>query len=220
MRITETIAGSKDKGLFKNNRCFLHGWTLEPTDQARLENNHEPEMRLLHMPAMLFLRFPKATWQWNSALGRGIIGITPKVVRWYVDKDFQVSVQRRGFSVAADLAGTAHSFAGETLQAAFLDIMSRDASPDRGAQLGAYMSLSRVRRMEDICVVRAFPPTLLAQGIFQGLSFSSSFRRRRCKKRIWRLRGERGGNRAYGQHTNCPTRCPSIAGDARSILAP
>ena len=125
-------------------------------------------MRLLHMPAMLFLKFPKATWQWNAALGRGIIGITPKLVRWYVDKDFQVFVHRLCFSVAADLAGTAHSFAGETLQVAFLDIMSWDASPDRVAQLGAYMSMSRVRRMEDICVVRAFPPTLLAQGDLPG----------------------------------------------------
>ena len=61
LRITKTSDHHKDKGLFKNKRCTLHGWQLHPVDQARLEDTTERELALQHMPLNLFVRIPGAT---------------------------------------------------------------------------------------------------------------------------------------------------------------
>ena len=124
LRITETHNTYKDKGLFKNRRCTLYGWKLHTDDLLQVENLTEPALKLAHLPEMLFLRIPNASWIWSPELGPGIIGITPVITHWFLDKANQeVRVKRRGFMVASDFSGTAHSFAGDTLKAALVDCL-------------------------------------------------------------------------------------------------
>ena len=118
MRLTKTVQKHLDKRLFKNSRCKLYGWQLHPVDQERLRNHTEQEMVLQHMPEKLFVEMPEATWTEYEQLGPGVIAIEPDVVTWALDKHWKVLVKRRGFCIAPDLSGTAHSFVGATLQAA------------------------------------------------------------------------------------------------------
>ena len=130
MRITNTDSSDKET-LFKNRRCKLYGWTLHQEDQARLDACSEREMILQHLPEELFLQFEGATWIWSKDLGPGVKGIKPKIVDWYLDQACKVRVRRKGFTVASDFSGTAHSFAGASLPAAFIDCLPWDAKPDK-----------------------------------------------------------------------------------------
>ena len=54
IRITQTV--NRELRLFKNKRCFLHGWELHPVDNERLKNHTAMELVLQHMPVRLFVR--------------------------------------------------------------------------------------------------------------------------------------------------------------------
>ena len=177
LRLTETKHSEKEKSLIKNRRCKLYGWTLHEEDKKRLETWEGREMVLNHQPEELYIHFPTATWTWAETLDQGIISITPSVVDWYLDQKMQVRVRRKGFTVVSDLSGTAHSFAGETLDAAYVDCLSWDAPPTRDLQLAGYMSLSRVESIENICVTQAFSPQLFSQGDLPGPEILLKFQR-------------------------------------------
>ena len=78
-------------------------------------------MVLEHQPEELYLKIPNATWVWSAELGPGVIGIKPLLTTWYLDKAKQIAVRRRGYTLASDFSGTAHSFAGDNLAAAVID---------------------------------------------------------------------------------------------------
>ena len=75
-------------------------------------------MVLQHMPEKLFVQMPEATWTEYEQLGPGVIALEPQIVIWALDKAWNAKVKRRGFCIASDLSGTAHSFVGATLEAA------------------------------------------------------------------------------------------------------
>ncbi len=177
LRITVTDPGNKTV-LFKHRRCRLHGWRLHQNDLSRLEGCSTPEMKLEYLPEELFVKIPKATWIWSPELGPGVIGLKPTTVTWYLDRLCQIGIQRRGFTVAADFSGTGHSFAGESLPAAFLDCLPWDARPDKPGQIAAYMGISRVRHIDDIYITQPYAPTLFSQGDLPGPELLLKFQRR------------------------------------------
>ena len=176
LRITNTDPSEKET-LFKNRRCKLYGWTLHQEDQARLDACSEREMILQHLPEELFLQFEGATWIWSKDLGPGVMGIKPKIVDWYLDQACKVRVRRKGFTVASDFSGTAHSFAGASLPAAFIDCLPWDAKPDKEAQVSAYMCISRVSYIDDICVTQPYAPSMFSMGDLPGPVLLLKFQR-------------------------------------------
>ena len=108
----------------------------------------------------------------------GVVAITPTTAIWALDKKYkQVRVKRKGFTVASDFSGTAHSFAGATLRAAIVDCLPWNHQPSTEDQLMAYMCLSRVERIDDICVVAPFSPALFAGGDLPGPEILLRFQR-------------------------------------------
>ena len=132
-------------------------------------------MKLEYLPEELFVKFENATWTWSPALGQGVMSLKPRTEMWYLDKLGQVGVRRKGFTVASDFSGTAHSFAGDNLPAAFIDCLLWNMKPDRAAQLSGYMSISKAREIDDIYSTQTYAPTLFSQAIFQDQSYSFSF---------------------------------------------
>ena len=180
-RITQTEAANKSI-VFKHRRCRLFGWKLHETDRLRLEKCTTPEMKLEYLPEELFVKIENATWTWSPELGPGVISLKPKAVMWYLDKLGQVGVRRKGFTVASDFSGTAHSFAGDNLPAAFIDCLPWNMKPDRPAQLSGYMSISRVRKIDDIYITQPYAPTLFSQGDLPGPELLLEFQRRQLER--------------------------------------
>jgi hypothetical protein len=168
LRITSTIHDQRDKNLFKNTRVRLVACKLHPADELRLQACHESELILQHMPEKVFVRVPGAKWIKYPKLGAGVVDLKPKLVTWALDKDFSVCVKRRGFPIASDFGGTVHSFVGSTLPAGLVDCLPWDHEPTRENQLSGYMSISRLERMEDVCIIQPFAPNLFSQGDLPG----------------------------------------------------
>ena len=175
LRITQTDQKRKDKRLFKNSRCRLHGWTLHPVDQERFENNSTQQFVLQHMPLCLYLRFPDAEWIENKELGPGIAKIKPTYVVWALDKGWTQKIERHGFTIASDFSGTAHSFQGANLEAAITDCNEWNVMPSRKDQLTGYMCLNRIETAESLCIVQPFSPYLFQQGDLPGPSLFLKF---------------------------------------------
>ena len=164
VRITQTLPELKPLGLFKNTRGHLWNGSLQPEDIPAVEACTDPELVLQHLPACLFIAVPGATWQQHSTLPPGVACIRPSVQHWKLESHGAASIARKGFPIACDYAGTAHSFMGATLPACSLDLGFWDSTANRDGQLSAYMCLSRVKSAEDLCVARPFSPNLLSQG--------------------------------------------------------
>ena len=164
IRITQTLPELKPWGLFKNTRGQLFGWSLAEEDIAAIPTCQQPELVLQKMPACLFVSIPGATWQHRPGLPPGVACIRPVVQHWKLEAHGTATVARRGFPLACDYAGTAHSFMGATLAACSLDLGFWDTAANRDFQLSAYMCLSRVKKAEDLCIARPFSPNLLSQG--------------------------------------------------------
>ena len=164
IRITQTLPELKPLGLFKNTRGHLFGWSLADEDIAAIPACQQPELVLQKMPACLFVAIPGATWQHRPGLPPGVACIRPVVQHWKLEAHGTATVARRGFPLACDYAGTAHSFMGATLAACSLDLGFWDTVANRDSQLSAYMCLSRVKKAEDLCIARPFSPNLLSQG--------------------------------------------------------
>ena len=134
-------------------------------------------MKLTHQPKELFVRMDKATWIWSKELGPGVIAIQPTTVIWHVDRAKKVGVQRRGFKIASDFRGTAHSFAGASLKSALIDCLEWHRKPDVAAQVSGYMCVSRLEHIDDLCITQPYAPTLFQQGEPPGLDLLLRFLR-------------------------------------------
>ena len=88
----------------------------------------------------------------------------PTTQHWNLDASGRTTIARRGFPVASDLSGTAHSFMGATLDACTIDFGPWDTAPSRDAQLSGFMCLSRIKRSEDVCITQPFSPNLFTNG--------------------------------------------------------
>ena len=164
VRITQTLAELKPLRLFKNSRGKLLNWCLQDADAEAVRASTAAGFVLQGMPRCLFIQVEGATWTQQPGLPAGVACIRPVQQQWQLAADSKASVLRRGFPVACDYAGAAHSFMGATLSACTLDLGFWDSTPSLDAQLSAYMCLSRVRHGEDLCVSRPFSPNLLSQG--------------------------------------------------------
>ena len=113
----------------------------------------------------------------SEDLGPGITVLKPQLVTWHLDKKNKISVQRRGFFLAADFSGTAHSFAGDNLAAAFVDLLDWTSKPDKAAQISAYICILRAQCIKDVLVTQAYSPALFEQGDLPGPELLLKFQR-------------------------------------------
>ena len=168
IRVTQTLPELRPYGLYKNTRGKLIDWTLSEQDTARIPGVQAPDIILEAMPKVLYIKIANATWQQHPSLPPGVACIRPIVQHWQLETAGKATVARRGFPIASDLAGTAHSFMGATLEACTLDLGVWDAGTSRDAQLSGYMCMSRVKRCEDLCVAQPFSPNLFRNGELVG----------------------------------------------------
>ena len=164
IRVTQTLSDLKAFGLFKNTRGTLWNWALHEADQEAVETAEGRDIVLQRLPLALYVRVAGANWQQHPELPVGVARIEPVTQTWTLETNGKATVSRRGFPIASDYAGTAHSFMGATLGACTLDLGTWDATTSREAQLSGYMCLSRVRKSEDLCIVQPFSPNLFSHG--------------------------------------------------------
>ena len=152
-------------------------------DYERLRSTTSQEMVLQYVPKKLYVEMPNATFTVHEQLGPGIIAIEPDIATWALDKAWKVLVKRRGFCIAPDLSGTAHSFVGATLKSAFIDCDTWKQETSRENQLSSYMCFSRAEEIKRICIVQPYAPNLFRNGDLPGPDLLLKFQRGAIEQR-------------------------------------
>ena len=155
IRVTQTLPDLKAFGLFKNTRGTLWNWTLHEADQETVGAVAGQDIVLQRLPRALYVKVEGATWQQHPDLPVGVARIEPVTQTWTLEANGKATVSRRGFPIASDYAGTAHSFMGATLGACTLDLGTWD---DNSAGTCACQESAKAR----ICALSNLsPPTCL-----------------------------------------------------------
>ena len=85
----------------------------------------------------------------------------------YLKEDTATCVRRLQIPLVPDYGTTAHGSQGATLDSVMVDLNL----PDNGDGTAAYVALSRVRRREDLSILRAFDPdSVRRSGVISQLS--------------------------------------------------
>ena len=161
MRLTDTVDHKRQ--LFRGRRCRIHGWAPHPREE-RLDV--DGEWVLTKMPQVIYLYFEDAPWTVHPELGKGVYPLTPVSRTWQVNKKTKVKVRRTGFFLVPDFASTAHMIQGQSVFAAFVDLVTRDEAeqPTDATQVAGYVMLSRARDPNKVWLLRPFPRELFTRG--------------------------------------------------------
>ena len=83
-----------------------------------------------------------------------------------MNRKTKVKVRRTGFSMVPDFASTAHMIQGQSLTAAFVDLVHAELHENITEDLyvAAYVMLSRARFLENLWILRHFGPLLFSAG--------------------------------------------------------
>ena len=77
-------------------------------------------------------------------------------------------VRRTGFVLVPSFSGTAHSYTGATLSKAIVDCLSFCGKPTQEEMTKSYVSISRVRRADDLLIAQPFSPAFFRLGVMTG----------------------------------------------------
>ena len=118
------------------------------------------------MPQVIYLYFEDAPWTVHVDLGKGVYPLTPVSRTWQQHKRNKVKIRRTGFFLVPDFATTAHMIQGQSVSAAFVDLVTRDEAeqPTDATQVAGYVMLSRARDPNKVWLLRPFPRELFTRG--------------------------------------------------------
>ena len=103
--------------------------------------------------------------EWSvGTLPVGVYPLRPRTRTWKVNKYTGIEARRTGFWMLPDFGSTAHMIQGATLEAAFADLLAAYSKASMISQIAAYICLSRVKRLESMCVMQPFSPFLFSHG--------------------------------------------------------
>ena len=86
--------------------CTVVGWRLHEEDHVQTA---ESERMLKHLPRCIYLKFENAEWRIHPTLEPGVFPLKNKMSTWVVNGKTAAKVQRKGFTLVPDFAGTALS---------------------------------------------------------------------------------------------------------------
>ena len=165
VRLTDTI--NRNKKLYRGRRGRIVGWQLHP-DTEKVYND-DGECMLSRQPVTIFVQFKGAEWRIKD-LEKGVYPVTQASRTWLVNKATRIQARRTGFFLVPDFSSTAHMIQGQTLPAVFADAQrlpeadDGDKQSNRSRQISAYISFSRVRKLNTIWVLQPFALSLFQQG--------------------------------------------------------
>ena len=160
VRLTDSL--DRGRFLFRGRRGTIHGWAPHP-DETR--EDIDGVLLLSHLPRAIYVHFQGATFQ-IADLPVGVYPVTPRSRTWQVNKRTKVKVRRTGFVLVPDFASTAHMIQGQSLEAAFADVVHQSALELATEEMHviAYVMLSRARFLERLWVMQAFGQQLFGRG--------------------------------------------------------
>ena len=158
------------KNLLRGTDGVLVGWKCHPD-----EPQHSGGTRVLkHFPTV-YVRFPNANWTLEGLDdqdpdNRGVYALTSMKAAWHLvpahnNKPAMLKIMRQQIPICPAFARTAYSVQGMTLLAAVVDLCYDVIRFASTAILNAYIALSRVRKADDVLILRPFPRDVFTVGV-------------------------------------------------------
>ena len=158
IRLTENV--DRNRQLYRGRKGFIYGWTMAA---GCIPQEMDGEFMLDALPLVIYLSFPEAKWRIGT-LPPGVYPLKRRTRTWKVNKHTGIEARRTGFWILPDFGSTAHMIQGATLEAAFADLQHSPSKASMTSQIAAYVCLSRVKRLLNICVMQPFSTFLFALG--------------------------------------------------------
>ena len=163
--LLDHVDRSREKRLLKGKSGTITSWILHPNESS--VPNENGERILTHIPRVVFVNFPDASWRLHPSLDKGEYPFYPETRSWYIDagkKNPVLLVKRTQIQLSPGFATTAHVSQGQTLYAAMPDL----AEGNGVGIAAAYVALTRVERRTDMLIFRPFPRAPYAGGAQKG----------------------------------------------------
>ena len=160
VRLTDTI--DRKRFLFRGRRGHIYDWSPHPEE---ITQEVDDIWLLDRLPTVIYVKFAEATWTVGT-LPPGVYPMTPASRTWQVNKHTKVNVRRTGYFLVPDFASTAHMIQGQSLDAAFADVVNDDLFEKASEELHvtAYVMLSRAKFLHQLWVMQPFGQPLFARG--------------------------------------------------------
>ena len=125
-RLPVTLTGhldkSREKRLLRGTSGYIHSWVLAPDETSEMADG---ERILTRLPAVVYVKFPAATWVLDGLSEPGLYPVRPETKYWYLDQKRKypvLRIKRQQLPLAPGFAVTAHSSQGKTLDASIVDL--------------------------------------------------------------------------------------------------
>ena len=102
-RLTEKIAKGRHLTILKHTPCIVVGWDLHVGDRVREAGS---ERLLNYLPNIIYVKFPRATWQIHPRLPQGVFPLKAVTRDWELNKATKTKVSRKGFTLVPNFACT------------------------------------------------------------------------------------------------------------------
>ena len=122
MALTDHIDRSPDKMLLRGKIGYLHSWVLREDDESVAEHGVR---RLQHLPLVVFVKYPNATWTLPGLTEPGLYPIVPRASSWWLDKNRKhpkLKITRQQLPLAPAFSITTHASQGQTLVLSLIHI--------------------------------------------------------------------------------------------------
>ena len=117
VRTTERIICGGSITVLKHTSGEIVGWELGTADEHR---SKDFQKMLQYLPKVIYVKFKSASWQLNG-LSQGVLPMFPVQRQWILNKQNQVKLSRKGFTLVPDFASTAFMTQGETHEGLIAD---------------------------------------------------------------------------------------------------
>ena len=145
--------------LANGTRGTIEGLVLDPREEHAFPSD-EGHILLRYPPPVIYFKPDIPTQTTFEGVPRGVIPISPSMVRFNVEVDGRkVILERSKLAIMPAYAFTDYKSQGQTMECVIVDI----SKPPMGSlsPFGAYVALSRSRGRETIRILRDFDPALL-----------------------------------------------------------
>ena len=148
------------KGLLQGRDGTLVGWDLDEREPPHPDTG---DVYLRYHPKAVYVKFKDVTWKLDGIDEVGVYPIKDTTATWHVKatKPKSIQVRRQQIPISPGFARTAYSVQGFTLLAAIVDLCFQ-ATMDI---ITAYIALSRVKRADDILIMRPFSLERYQEGV-------------------------------------------------------
>ena len=154
----------KEWKIHNGTLCKIKGWQLHLEDEERLRSSDEVEVVLRHLPMCVFVEVDLDPPKQYGDLPPNWYPIKPGTKTWELDKEENILIARKGFTMVPHFASTIHLATGRTMESAIPDLKQVDSVPSHASAMKAYIALSRVQSTDGLLIPEPFSPTLFQQG--------------------------------------------------------